>query len=123
MVVYDGSLLTGIPETVLDTYYQLCSSQGSYLHHNLLIGMNPDLVIAMLSQTHSIVKSIRDSNLSTASLDIFTAYYKTLDAFDSMGFEIGFVQRRIQQLMNICAEEFRILLIGWIWRQIIILLD
>lgn len=87
-------------------YYELCCSQNSFLHDSLLDGLNCRLVAGMISETINIADAIRASKLTTP-LDNFAIWDKTLKAFKLMGMNVGFLQARLDQLMNLASKSRR----------------
>ncbi|WCJ17652.1 AP2/B3-like transcriptional factor family protein [Euphorbia peplus] len=85
-------------------YYELCRSQNSFLHENLLESINYKLAAEIIVGTVNISEAIRASKLSS-SLSDFTVWDKTLKGFELLGMNIGFLRSRLDRLMNLAAES------------------
>lgn len=84
-------------------YYELCLSQGSFLHEQLFEGLNSKLAAGIISETINIADAIKGSNLTT-SPDGFVIWDKTLKAFGTMGMNVGFLLNRLDQLMKLALK-------------------
>ncbi|KAJ0010677.1 hypothetical protein Pint_34428 [Pistacia integerrima] len=87
-------------------YYELCSSQNSFLHEGLLDGLNCRLAAGMISETINIADAIRASKITTSEGN-FVIWDETLKAFKMMGMNVSFIQTRLDQLMNLASEPKR----------------
>ncbi|XP_029130863.1 B3 domain-containing protein Os01g0234100 isoform X2 [Cajanus cajan] len=87
-------------------YYELCLSQGSFLHEQLFEGLNSKLAAGIISETINIADAIKGSNLTT-SPDGFAIWDKTLKAFGTMGMNVGFLLNRLDQLMKLALKLMR----------------
>ncbi|OAY45674.1 hypothetical protein MANES_07G082100v8 [Manihot esculenta] len=85
-------------------YYELCCSQGSFLHDNLLKSINYKLAAEIIIETVNISEAIKASNL-TSSLADFAVWDKTLKGFELLGMSVGFLRSRLSRLMNLAAES------------------
>lgn len=104
-IVIDGlSINSELPRDLRKRYYKLCCSQNMYLHESLIQGMNRKLVIGVISETIIIAEAIKASDLST-SRDVFSAWDKTLRAFQLFGMNVGFLRTRLHRLANLAYES------------------
>lgn len=104
-IVIDGlSINSELPRDLRKRYYKLCCSQNMFLHENLIQGMNRKLVIGVISETITIADAIKASDLST-SRDEFSAWDKTLRAFQLFGMNVGFLRNRLHRLANLAYES------------------
>ncbi|XP_065875322.1 B3 domain-containing protein Os01g0234100-like [Euphorbia lathyris] len=85
-------------------YYDLCCSKKTYLHENLLGGLNCKLAAGVIAETINIADAIRASKPTTPD-DSFTTWRKTLKAFKTLGMNVDFVQERLDQLVNVAAKS------------------
>ncbi|XVE93349.1 hypothetical protein REPUB_Repub01dG0184200 [Reevesia pubescens] len=84
-------------------YYELCCSQNSFLHDNLLKGISSKLAAEIITQTISIAEAIKDSKLSTSQAD-YVLWDKTLKGFELLGMNVGFLRARLNRLMTLASE-------------------
>ncbi|KAK8647996.1 hypothetical protein V6N13_128760 [Hibiscus sabdariffa] len=87
-------------------YYELCCNQKSFLHENLLEGLNCKLVAGVIAETINIADAIRAAKLTT-SHDSFLTWDKTLKSFEGLGMKVGFLCARLDQLMNLLTKSRR----------------
>ncbi|XP_065872820.1 B3 domain-containing protein Os01g0234100-like [Euphorbia lathyris] len=85
-------------------YYQLCRSQSSFLHDNLLESINNKLAAEIIVGTVNISEGIRASKLGCSHSD-FAVWDKTLKGFELLGMDVGFLRSRLDRLMNLAAES------------------
>ncbi|KAF5951730.1 hypothetical protein HYC85_009674 [Camellia sinensis] len=85
-------------------YYDLCCTQKSYLHNHLLKSVDTKLAAEIVSKTITIADSIRASKLSSTSEDDFAIWDKTLEAFEMLGMDVGFLRARLNRLVRIASE-------------------
>lgn len=85
-------------------YYELCCSQESFLHDNLLGGISVKLAAGAIAQTVDISDAIKSSKLST-SQEEFMAWDNSLGALEQLGMNVGFLRIRIQKLLSIASAE------------------
>ncbi|KAI9180329.1 hypothetical protein LWI28_003627 [Acer negundo] len=85
-------------------YYELCSSQHSYLHDHLLRSINCKLAAEIITQTVNIAEAIRSCNISTSRAD-YEIWDKTLKGFELLGMNVGFLRDRLQRLMTLSLES------------------
>lgn len=84
------------PEDIRRKYYELCLSQGTFLHANIIEGINDQLVASLISETVSVADAIRACTRRTARV---LAWDRTLKALEMLGMNVGFLRERAKQLM------------------------
>ncbi|KAI3947686.1 hypothetical protein MKX01_034351 [Papaver californicum] len=67
------------------------SKHNSFLHKNLMAGLNCKLVAGIISETINIADAIRSSQVSSTSRDEFGIRRKSLEAFEHLGMNVGFL--------------------------------
>lgn len=87
-------------------YYELCRCQNSFLHERLLGGVNSKLAAGVIAETINIADAIRASKLFT-TVDNFITWGTTLKAFEVMGMNVGFLQERLDHLVNLSLQSKR----------------
>ncbi|EEF43707.1 B3 domain-containing protein Os01g0234100 [Ricinus communis] len=85
-------------------YYELCCSQNSFLHENLLKSINYKLATEIIIGTVNISEAIRASKLSCSNAD-FAVWDKTLKGFELLGMNVGFLRSRLSRLMTLAMES------------------
>ncbi|KAK4834457.1 hypothetical protein QYF36_023225 [Acer negundo] len=106
-IVVNGLVINStLSKHLLGRYYELCCSQSSFLHDRLLSDLNYKLVVGMIAETINIADGIRASSLTTSQSD-FATWDKTLKAFQMMGMKVGFLQARLEQLVNFTLKSER----------------
>ncbi|KAK2663079.1 hypothetical protein Ddye_001653 [Dipteronia dyeriana] len=106
-IVVNGLVINStLSKHLLSRYYELCCSQSSFLHDRLLDDLNYKLVVGMIAETINIADGIRASSLTTSQSD-FATWDKTLKAFQMMGMKVGFLQARLEQLVNFTLKSER----------------
>lgn len=85
-------------------YYELCCSQNSFLHENLLNSINYKLAAEIIIGTVNISESIRSSKLSSPHAD-YAVWDKTLKGFELLGMNVGFLRARLNRLMSLAMES------------------
>lgn len=99
----DGLIVDSeIPSHLRIKYYELCCSQNSYLHEQLLKGLNLKLVAGIISETINIADAIRSCKLTT-SCDNLKVWDNTLKAFEDLGMKVGFLRARINKLETLSS--------------------
>ncbi|OUZ99172.1 B3 DNA binding domain [Macleaya cordata] len=93
-----------ISEHVRTKYYELCCSQSSLLHEQLVQGLNCKLVAGLISETVTIADAVRTCKLST-SRDEFAIWVNNLRAFKQLGMNVDFLLSRLEQLVNMAFES------------------
>ncbi|XP_042509154.1 B3 domain-containing protein Os01g0234100-like [Macadamia integrifolia] len=104
VIVNGWNIDSELPEHVRAKYYELCCSQKAFLHCNLTPVINCKLITEIISGTVKVANFIRSCKLITASKNDFANWNKCLDAFESMGMNVGFLQARLQQLVKLYNE-------------------
>ncbi|CAL4983477.1 unnamed protein product [Urochloa decumbens] len=87
------------------TYYELCSSQKSLLHKNLLKHLHPTLVVGVIMETVSIAEGIRACKAQTSSREGFVVWKKTLESFELLGMNVAFLLKRVNDLLSLAARS------------------
>lgn len=87
------------PEDIRQKYYELCLSQRTFLHANIVEGINDQLVASSITETVSVADAIRACTRGTARV---TAWDRTLKALEMLGMNVGFLRDRVKRLM--CLE-------------------
>ncbi|KAJ8766632.1 hypothetical protein K2173_001152 [Erythroxylum novogranatense] len=106
-VIFNGLVLNSeLSKHLLTKYYELCCSQNSYLHDQLLEGLNCKLVAGVIAETINIAEAIRASNL-TCSPKYFPIWEKTLKSFQLVGMNVGFLMVRLGQIMSLADKSKR----------------
>ncbi|XVE82778.1 hypothetical protein DITRI_Ditri16bG0033000 [Diplodiscus trichospermus] len=104
-ILVDGSVRDSeLSEDIRNEYYKLCCSQHSFLHDNIIPGINLKLVVGIISETVNIANAIRACKLTT-SRDEFDSWDKTLKAFELLGMNVGFLRARLHRLVNLAFES------------------
>ncbi|PQQ04386.1 hypothetical protein Pyn_17499 [Prunus yedoensis var. nudiflora] len=80
-------------------YYDLCCSRGSFLHDHLLKSINSKLAAEIITETTNIANAIRAHKLSASHAD-YKMWEKTLNAFELLGMDVGFLHVRLKQLLS-----------------------
>ncbi|CAO2181521.1 unnamed protein product [Urochloa humidicola] len=89
------------------TYYELCCSQKSFLHKNLLKQLNLTLVVGVIMETTSIAEGIRACKAQASSRDDLLIWKKTLESFELLGMNVAFLLKRINDLLGLPADGLR----------------
>lgn len=104
-IIVDGMIIDcEIPQHLRVKYYELCCSQKSYLHDQLIDGLNLHLVIGCISETINIADAIRSSK-STACCENLKIWDKTLKPFEDLGMRVGFLRARINKLLMLSSDS------------------
>ncbi|KAK4264718.1 hypothetical protein QN277_025854 [Acacia crassicarpa] len=74
IVVNGLALDSELSKHLMAKYYEICCSQGMFLHEHLLEGQNCKLVVGMICETINIADAIRASKITTSS-DTFAVWY------------------------------------------------
>ncbi|KAG2594620.1 hypothetical protein PVAP13_5KG004600 [Panicum virgatum] len=85
------------------TYYELCCSQKSFLHKNLLKQLNLTLVVGVIMETISIAEGIRACKAQASSHEDLVIWKKTLESFELLGMNVAFLLKRINDLLGLPA--------------------
>ncbi|KAJ0681015.1 putative transcription factor B3-Domain family [Helianthus annuus] len=103
IVVDDLVVDSEIPKHFRIKYYELCHSQKSYLHENLLKGFNVKLAVGIILETVTIADAIKACKVDIARDDLAT-WDKTLKAFEDLGMKVGFLRARLCKLVGLLFE-------------------
>ncbi|KAL6600563.1 hypothetical protein ACP70R_045363 [Stipagrostis hirtigluma subsp. patula] len=87
------------------TYYELCRSQKSSLHEHLPKDLNLTLVEGVIMETINIAERIRACEAEAASREDLLGWKKTLEIFDLLGMNVGFLLNRVNHLLGLPAES------------------
>uniref|UniRef100_A0A0D9UYM5 TF-B3 domain-containing protein n=1 Tax=Leersia perrieri TaxID=77586 RepID=A0A0D9UYM5_9ORYZ len=85
-------------------YYELCCSQKSFLHNNLLKHLNFKLVVGVIMETINIAEGIRACKSDTSSHEDFLVWKKTLQSFELLGMKVAFLLKRVDDLLGLPAQ-------------------
>lgn len=85
-------------------YYKLCHSQKSYLHNHLLKSINARLAAGIILKTVQIAEKIKACEISTP-LEDFAVWDKTLEGFELLGMEVGFLRAQLNKLILFAIES------------------
>ncbi|MFS7933429.1 putative transcription factor B3-Domain family [Helianthus anomalus] len=97
-IVVDGLIIDSeIPKHFQIKYYDLCHSQKTYLHENLLKGLNVKLAAGVILETVTVADAIRACKVSNTR-DDFDIWDRTLKAFEEMGMKVGLLFDSIKLL-------------------------
>ncbi|KAJ0759474.1 hypothetical protein HanLR1_Chr04g0161731 [Helianthus annuus] len=108
-IVVDGLIIDSeIPKHFQIKYYDLCHSQKTYLHENLLKGLNVKLAAGVILETVTIADAIRACKVSNTR-DDFDIWDRTLKAFEEMGMKVGFLRGRISKLVALLFDSNKLL--------------
>lgn len=106
-VVVNGLVIDSeISKYLKAKYYELCSSQKTFLHEHLLQGLNCKLAAGIILETINIADAIRASKITT-SKDDYATWDKTLKCFEALGMKVSFLRARLDQLLNIASKTKR----------------
>ncbi|KAK4847527.1 hypothetical protein QYF36_002964 [Acer negundo] len=106
-IVVNGLVINStLSKHLLSRYYELCCTQSSFLHDGLLGNLNYKLVVGMIAEIIDIADAIRASSITTSQSD-FATWENTLKAFQMMGMKVGFLQARLEQLVNFTLKSER----------------
>ncbi|XWS41926.1 hypothetical protein CRYUN_Cryun17cG0124200 [Craigia yunnanensis] len=104
-ILVDGLVIDSeLSEDIRNKYYKLCCSQNSFLHENIIQGINFKLIVGTISETVNIADAIRASKFTT-SRDEFHSWDKILKAFKLLGMNVGFLRTRLHRLVNLAFES------------------
>ncbi|KAJ0823974.1 hypothetical protein HanLR1_Chr00c0121g0713941 [Helianthus annuus] len=108
-IVVDNLVIDSeIPKHFQVKYYDLCLSQKTYLHENLLKGLNVKLAAGVILETVTIADAIRACKVGITR-DDFDIWDKTLKAFEEMGMKVGFLRGRISKLVGLLFDSNKLL--------------
>ncbi|KAK4264719.1 hypothetical protein QN277_025854 [Acacia crassicarpa] len=106
IVVNGLALDSELSKHLMAKYYEICCSQGMFLHEHLLEGQNCKLVVGMICETINIADAIRASKITTSS-DTFAVWYKSLKGLEIFGMNVSFLLSRLEQLMSLASKSKR----------------
>ncbi|KAL8045359.1 hypothetical protein ABFX02_08G108400 [Erythranthe guttata] len=100
----DGGLVidSEVPRHQKKKYYDLCRSQNTFLHENLVRGLNTKLAAGIISETINIADAIRASTTPHEHLE---SWDKTLKAFEDLGMSVGPLRARIREMMSLYRDS------------------
>ncbi|KAM2731776.1 hypothetical protein EV2_035404 [Malus domestica] len=84
-------------------YYELFCSQNSFLHEQLVEGLNCKLTAGVISETVNIADAIRACKITTPE-GYLSTWDKTLKAFDDLGMNVCFRRARLDQLTSVASK-------------------
>ncbi|RLN34573.1 hypothetical protein C2845_PM03G28720 [Panicum miliaceum] len=87
------------------TYYELCCSQRSLLHKNLLRQLHPTLAAGVILETVSVAEGIRACKAQSSSREDFLNWKKTLESFELLGMNVAFLLKRVNDLLATRSRE------------------
>uniref|UniRef100_A0ACD5VEC9 Uncharacterized protein n=1 Tax=Avena sativa TaxID=4498 RepID=A0ACD5VEC9_AVESA len=94
-----------LPNRLGTAYYKLCCARKAFLHRHLLKQINPMLVAGVIAETVNIAQGIRASPTSSSSLEDFATWKKTLESFELLGMDVGFLRNRVEDLLALTAHS------------------
>ena len=104
-IVVDGLVIDSkFSEIVRRKYYELCCSQGAFLHEHLLRGLNLNLVAGIISETTNIADAVKACTASTC-LDDLHIWKKTLNGFELLGMNASFLFAKLNPLLGVDSES------------------
>ncbi|KAI3993538.1 hypothetical protein MKX01_002551 [Papaver californicum] len=77
---------------------------NSFLHKNLMAGLNPKLVAGMISEIVNLADAMRASKLSTPREE-FESWENSLKAFKQLGMNVAFLLSRLGKLLKLLSES------------------
>ncbi|XP_042497423.1 B3 domain-containing protein Os01g0234100-like [Macadamia integrifolia] len=104
IIVNDLILDSQFPEHVRVKYYELCCSQKAFLHDQLLEGINCKLITGIISEIVNVADAIRACKLTTSQNDL-KSWDKSLNAFEQLGMNVGFLRARLHRLISLAFES------------------
>ncbi|XP_059314035.1 B3 domain-containing protein Os01g0234100-like [Lycium ferocissimum] len=108
-ILVDGLIIDSeVPAHTRTKYYDLCSTQNSFLHDHLLGGLNVKLAAGMITETVNIADAIRASKMSTPR-EYLDTWDNTLKGFECLGMGVGFLRARLSKLVSLSCESKNIL--------------
>ncbi|KAM7250651.1 hypothetical protein ACFE04_022534 [Oxalis oulophora] len=104
-ILVDGSPIgSEFQENIRKKYYDLCCSQKTFLHENIIPGLNFKLIVGIISETVNIADNLSNCKLTT-SLDEFSGWENSLKAFELLGMNVGFLLARLKKLVKLSFES------------------
>ncbi|CAI0457050.1 unnamed protein product [Linum tenue] len=71
-------------------YYELCSSQKSFLHQHIPNGLNCKLIAGIIAETTNIADAVRTAKFGTRQKEEFATWENTLSGFEKLGMNVEF---------------------------------
>ncbi|KAL2929478.1 hypothetical protein RDABS01_034889 [Bienertia sinuspersici] len=100
-IIADGLVIDSkFPESTRKKYFDLCHSQGSFLHEHLLKGLNCNLVVGIISETVNISDAIKSCKKALISHEDLQIWEKTLKGFELLGMKVSFLCAQINKLQD-----------------------
>ncbi|KAF8675195.1 hypothetical protein HU200_047861 [Digitaria exilis] len=87
------------------SYYELCLTQRSLLHKNLLKQLHPTLVMGVIMDTVSIAEGIRACKAQSSFHEDFLVWKKTLESFELLGMNVAFLLKRVNALLGLTTRS------------------
>jgi len=84
-------------------YYELCCSQKSFLHKNLLKQLNLTLVVGVIMETISIAEGIRACTAQAPSREDLVTWKTTLESLELLGMNVAFLVKCVNDLLSLPA--------------------
>lgn len=104
-ILVGGLLLDSeLPEDTRRMYYKLCCCQNAFLHEDVVEGLNHKLIVGTIYETVNIANAIKSCKLTTLQGD-FAAWDKSLNAFELLGMNVGFLRARLCRLADLAYES------------------
>ncbi|RZC84433.1 hypothetical protein C5167_047219 [Papaver somniferum] len=105
-IIYNDLIIDSeMSKHVRSRYYKLCCSQNSFLHKNLVPGLNCKLVAGMICETVNISDAIQSSQVRSTSRDVLQLWRKSLEAFEHLDMNVGFLLPRLDELVRLASES------------------
>ncbi|CAL1358210.1 unnamed protein product [Linum trigynum] len=82
-------------------YYELCSSQKSFLHQHIPNGLNCKLIAGIIAETTNIADAVRTAKFCTRQKEEFANWENTLSGFEKLGMNVEFILTRLRQLIGL----------------------
>lgn len=103
IVVNDLIIDSALTAKERSKYYDLCCTQGTFLHENLLKGLNLIFIAGAICQTIELADSIKSCKITTSLYDL-EVWVNSLEALERIGMNVGFLSARLQRLMDIILD-------------------
>ncbi|KAI3847281.1 hypothetical protein MKX03_006543 [Papaver bracteatum] len=104
-IIYNDLIIDSeMSKHVKSSYYELCCSQNSLLHKNLVPSLNCKLVAGMICETVNISDAIQSSQVSSTYRDVLQLWRKSLEAFEHLDMNVGFLLPRLDELVKLASE-------------------
>ncbi|CAL1391636.1 unnamed protein product [Linum trigynum] len=88
-------------------YYELCSSQKSFLHQHIPNGLNCKLIAGIIAETTNIADAVRTAKFGTRQKEEFATWENTLSGFEKLGMNVEFILTRLRQLIGLSDHANR----------------